>query len=689
MKWRAGVILCLLAGRIFAATPSIIPLPLQMQLSNGVFTLCPTQPTPGFGAHATTKILVDAGFKEEGQYLAGMLLKSTGYEFVVETNASSPGGIPGAIVLTTATTTNVWNEGYELTVQPDSVVIRALSSAGIFYGIQSLLQLAPPQIFSQKPVGGVAWTIPCVYIFDKPRFVWRGFMMDSVRHFFTKDEVRQTLDALALHKVNYFHWHLDDDSGWRLEIKNWPLLTQTSAWRTDLMWDLNTNSSSAWRADGLYGGYYTQQDVREIVEYARQRHITVVPEIEMPGHSTSVMAAYPQFSCNGGTGACPSCLNGPYSLNVTAYSGGVFCVARPETTAFIQSVLSEVMSLFPGPYIHIGGDEVVFSNWQRHSLDQALTNSLGLTNTTGGASAMQKYQSYFTQQMNNWIRSQGRTMVGWSEIFNGGLVTNGAVVMDWKDTSAVQAATNQQYVVMASSATLYINKWENGGSSGNGVVWSNDAPAQSGFCPLTNVYNYEPIPVGLSAAYTNYILGAEGPCWAEWIPSLYNLQFKAFPRLAALAEVNWTQPALKNFNDFSNRLILHKQRLDWMGVNYNRSATPPTLATWVQTQISTNYQTLEWDITSSITNSGGEIPLTFCWKTGANGLDVAWAALIENGVEINRDTHAGFTGASPSKPLYVLRLPFKKPATTYLLRASVAGRGGTNSNGTIYFPNWD
>jgi hexosaminidase len=438
----------------------------------------------------------------------------------------------------------------------------------------------------------------------------------------------------------------------------------------------------------MYGGFYTQQDVREIVEYARQRHITIVPEIEMPGHSTSALAAYPQYSCNGGVGDCAACSNGPYSLNVTSYVGGVFCAARPETMTFLQSVLTEVMELFPGPYIHIGGDEVRFTNWNAHALDRALTNSLGLTNSAG-ATAMQKYQSYFTQQINNWIRSQGRTMIGWSEIFNGGLVTNGAVVMDWLDTRSAQAATNQQYAVRASSGNLYVNHWENGGNAGNGVVWSNDAPAQSGFTPLTNVYAFEPIPVGLPAAYTNFILGAEGPCWAEWIPSLYNWQHKAFPRLAAVAEVGWTQPSLKNFNDFSNRLILHKQRLDCMGVNYNHSATPPVIATWVQSQFpDTTYQTLQWDISANVTNSG-EFPITFCWKTGANGLDVAWAALIENGVEIDRDTHAGFTGVSPIKPLYILRLPYRKPGATYFLRASAAGRGGTNSNGTIYNTLWD
>ena len=216
-----------------------------------------------------------------------------------------------------------------------------------------------------------------------------------------------------------------------------------------------------------YGGFYTQADIREIVAYAAQRHITVVPEIEMPGHSNAALSAYPEFSCNGTNSDCPTCFNVPHSLNVTSYTGGVFCAARPESFTFLTNLLTEVMGLFPGPYIHIGGDEVSFSNWSRHALDQALTNSLGLTNSPG-ISAMQKYQSWFTQKIANFIASQGKTMIGWSEIMNGGTVTN-AALMDWIDgagSRAIQAATNGEKVVLTSSAELYLNKWETGTSAG-------------------------------------------------------------------------------------------------------------------------------------------------------------------------------------------------------------------------------
>ena len=683
----AGLFVLLLAAAAGWAAPALIPLPQLLQTNAGTFTLCPPPVIPGVPTPAPTPILVDTAARETGEYLAITLFKSTGYRFQIATNS---GGVPiaGAILLTTNNAlATLGAEGYELTVTTNAMVIRAPAAAGLFYGVQTLLQLLPPEIYSPLPVSGVPWTVPCVYVKDAPRFPWRGWMLDSVRHFFNKDEVKQMIDAMVIHKLNTLHWHLDDDSGWRIEIKKWPLLTQVGAWRPYTnsagghLWGLNPRAMTPPNETGLYGGFYTQDEVREIVAYAAQRHVTIVPEIEMPGHSTAALTAYPQFSCDGGVGDCATCLKVPYSLSVTSYAGGVFCVARPETMSFIQDVLTEVMELFPSHYIHIGGDEVNFGNWQKHPLDQALKSSLGI-------SSDQVYQSHFTQQIANWLQSQGRTMMGWSEIMNGGTVTN-AALMDWLNTRAVQAATNSEYVVMAPSSTLYINKWETANnSSGGGVVWSNEPPGQSGLCTLANVYAYEPIPASLPAAYTNFILGAEGPCWTEWIPSLLNMQFRIFPRLCAIAEVDWTPAALKNWTDFSNRLEVQKQRLTQMGVNYNPHATPPVLGNWSPAQTPATYATMTWDITPSVT-APGEIDVSFCWKTGAHGLDIAWVALLENGVELDRDTHAGFTGVSPSRPVYVLRLPAKRPGATYTLAASAQGRGGTNSNGVVYRPNWN
>ncbi len=666
-------------GTVLKAAPALIPLPQQMQVLPGAFTLCPPKILFGAPSPASIKIVVDPGSHETGEYLAMTLFKSTGYRFELVTGLNSSPASETILLTTNSASPILGAEGYELTIATNSVVIRAPASAGLFYGVQSLLQLLPPESFSQKPVSGVPWTSPCVYIQDTPRFPWRGWMLDSVRHFFNKDEVKKFLDEMALHKLNMFHWHLDDDTAWRIEIKKWPLLTEVGAWRTNINFGLNPRSSTAYGDDGRYGGFYTQNDIREIVAYAAQRHITVVPEIEMPGHSTAAIKAYPQFACR-----CAPCANSTPSLDITnSNANGVFCAAKPETREFLHDVLSEVMDLFPGQYIHIGGDEVNYNNWQLHSLDQELMSSLGIT-------SLQKYQSYFTQQIADWIKARGKTMIGWSEIMNGGLVTN-AVLMDWKinaNSRAIQAATNQQFVVMTPTSHCYINHWEAGSSSGSGVIWSNEPPAQSGLVLLSTAYNMEPIPAGLPSAYTNFILGAQGNCWSEYIPSALNMEFRMFPRLSALAEVNWTMPALKNYDDFTNRLVIHKRRLTSMGVNFNPGATPPQIASWAVGQISTNYTFLTWNISSSVTNAG-EVDVSFCWKSGSNGLEIAWAALLENGVEIDRDTHAGFTGATPVKPVYVLRLPAFRPNATYTLRAFVAGRGGTNSNGLVYRTNWN
>jgi len=299
--------LSLLAAATATAAPAIIPLPQQMQVRPGLFTLCAAPPIPGAPAQALTKILVDPASTETGQYLAGVLLKSTGNQFLVVTNAGSS-AVKGTILLTTLNALpGLGAEGYELTVAPDSVVIRAPAQAGVFYGVQSLLQLLPPQVLAPQPVAGVQWTAPCVYIQDQPRFPWRGWMVDVARHFFNQQEIKQLLDAMALHKLNTFHWHLVDDQGWRIEILSYPNLTQTGAWRSGIDWTgspryLNARASTAWNASGKYGGYYTQADVREIVAYAQQRHITMVPEIEMPGHSTAGCASYPQYSVDPGHG---------------------------------------------------------------------------------------------------------------------------------------------------------------------------------------------------------------------------------------------------------------------------------------------------------------------------------------------------------------------------------------------------
>src|ERR1043166_3046563 len=409
-----GLLASLLAVHVSASAPSIIPLPVQMQVRSGIFTLCPTQKVAGATAQATTKIFVDSSSLESGQFLAATLQKSTGYRFAVASNGSD-GPIRGAILLTTNNAlSTLGTEGYELTVAPDSVVVRAPGQSGVFYGIQSLLQLFPPQILSQTPVNGVLWTAPCLYVQDQPRFAWRGVMLDVSRHFVDKRGVEKILDGLALHKINTFHWHLTDDHGWRIQINSYPTLTlaastNTGAWRTGIDYGQNPAASSAYNSFGRYGGYYTQNDIREVVAYAQQRHITVVPELEFPAHCSAALISYPNLGCGNAASV--------YNMDNIGYSHTLFSIAGPGCWTFFTNTLTEVMNLFPGQYIHCGGDEVIATGdtqWTTYSPDATNMMVLGI-NTNGGSASIQAYQRYFSTNLAAFLHNNGRTMVGWSE----------------------------------------------------------------------------------------------------------------------------------------------------------------------------------------------------------------------------------------------------------------------------------
>jgi hexosaminidase len=665
----AGAVLWSLTGTFLGATPAIIPLPQQMQTRPGVFTLCPSRSMAGASAPASTRVLVDSSSQETGQFLAGALFRSTGCQLVVATNSGTV-PVKGAVLLTTVNALpSLGAEGYELTVSPDSVVIRAPAPAGVFYGVQSLLQLFPPQILAPRPVRGVPWTAPCVYIQDQPRFAWRGWMLDVARHFFDKQEIKQALDAMALHKLNTFHWHLVDDQGWRIEILKYPRLTQVGAWRDGIDWSLNPRASAAYNAIGQYGGYYTQADIREIVAYAQQRHITIVPEIEMPGHSTAGVASYPQYSCN------PSY---PYSMDDINTDYAVYSPGTPGTFQFLEDILTEVIGLFPGQYVHTGGDEVFSDIWTTYPADKAKMQSLGIN--PASSTAVQQYQHWFSQQIANWLTAHGRTMSGWSEIEYGGVLTN-ATVMDWLDNEAAPAAQAGQNAVACSIDFAYLNNYEYQNST-----WCLEPPPNGFWMPVSTVYGWDPIPSGLAPQYQSRILGAEGCLWCEGAPSFRNAEFQSYPRECAIAESTWTAKGMKNYADFAGRLAWHEQRLTQMGINYN-SGSVPRIGSWAG-PVSTTYATKSWDISTNVA-AGGELDVSFFYTAGANGLDIQWAALLENGVELDRDTHVGFAGYSPVAAVYILRLPFRKTGAVYTIQASVRGEGGTDSNGNVYLPNWD
>ena len=410
-------------------------------------------------------------------------------------------------------------ESYTLSVTPQRIEIRATSGAGLFYGMQTLLQLMQP-----ASTGG--YSVPSVEIEDTPRFAYRGLMLDVSRHFSTKEFIKKQIDALAYYKINRLHLHLTDAAGWRLEIKKYPLLTDFAAWRTDPTWKKWWNGGRKYlRYDepGASGGYYTQDDIREILEYARQHYITVIPEIEMPSHSEEVLAAYPQLSCSG-----------------EPYKNSDFCVGNEETFTFLENVLTEVMELFPSEYIHVGGDEAGKSAWktcpkcQKRMKDEHLAN-------------VDELQSYLIHRIEKFLNNHGRRLLGWDEILQGGIAPN-ATVMSWRgEEGGIAAVTSGHHAIMTPGAYCYLDSYQ-------------DAPysqpeAIGGYLPLKKVYTYDPVPASLTAEQAKLVYGVQGNLWVEYIPTPEHVEYMIYPRMLALAEVAWSAPERKSWPDFHTRAL--------------------------------------------------------------------------------------------------------------------------------------
>lgn len=409
-------------------------------------------------------------------------------------------------------------ESYTLSVTPSRVLIQATSGAGLFYGIQTLLQLSA--------ASGESITVPAVEVQDTPRFAYRGLMLDVSRHFLSKDFVKKQIDALAYYKINRLHLHLTDAAGWRIEIKKYPRLTDFAAWRTDVNWKKWWNGDRKYlRFDepGASGGYYTQDDIREIVEYARQHFITVIPEIEMPAHSEEVLAAYPQLSCAG-----------------EPYKNADFCVGNEETFTFLENVLTEVMELFPSEYIHVGGDEAGMAAWktcpkcQKRMKDEHLSH-------------VDELQSYLIHRIEKFLNARGRRLLGWDEILKGGLAPN-ATVMSWRgEEGGIAAVTSGHQAIMSPGAFCYLDSYQ-------------DAPysqpeAIGGYLPLKKVYSYNPVAKSLSAEQAKLVYGVQANLWAEYIPTPEHMEYMMYPRALALAEIAWSAPERKSWTDFHARAL--------------------------------------------------------------------------------------------------------------------------------------
>ncbi|MCX6144028.1 MAG: family 20 glycosylhydrolase [Ignavibacteriales bacterium] len=506
---------------------SIIPKPLSLKRDDGSFLVTKTTMVLYGGLTDVQRI---------AEVLASRLRQSTGYPIVVAPLASES-KLEDAIIISLSGKDNLGPEGYQLTVKRKLVRIDATTPAGAFYGVQTLYQILPVEIEKNGFSENTSWSIPCVRIEDKPRFSWRGMHLDVGRHLCSKDSVKRYIDMIASYKMNTFHWHLTEDQGWRIEIKKYPRLTTAGAWRKETMGDRTP-----------HGGFYSQDDVREIVEYARQHFITVVPEIEMPGHSQAALTAYPELSCSGG----------PFTVATEwGVFNDVYCAGNEKTFHFVEEVIDEVSALFPGPFFHIGGDECPKLRWSNCKRCQDRIAANGLNNE-------QELQSYFIKRVEQMLNARGKRLVGWDEILEGGLPPK-ATVMSWRGIQGgIEAAKSGHDVVMTPTTYCYFDYYQ-------GVA--GEPKAIGGFLPIDTVYAYEPVPSSLSPEESKHVLGAQGNVWTEWIPNYRQVEYMAATRMIALSEVVWTEKSQRNFKDFMQRMTSHYQRLGLRDINY-RVPTP-------------------------------------------------------------------------------------------------------------------
>jgi hexosaminidase len=506
----------------------------------------PVRLTPGTGSFALTadtKIYVgpkNDELRRIGQSLSQEIARATGVQVPVVQAAPGKQRASAIYLKLTAPADTLGAEGYTLSVQPAQVVLAANQPQGLYLGTQTIRQLLP----AQRTTGA---SLPALEVVDKPRYNWRGMHLDVSRHFFPTEFVKQYIDYLALHKMNTFHWHLTDDQGWRIEIKKYPKLTTLGGFREGTL--IGHYGAKVPEYDNVrYGGFYTQEQIKEVVKYAQDRYITVVPEIEMPGHALAALTAYPELSCTGG----------PFKVGQTwGVYDDIFCAGNEQTFAFLQDVLTEVMPLFPSKIVHIGGDEAPKTRWKTCPKCQARIKAEHLKDE-------HELQSYFVQRMEKFVNTKGKTIMGWDEILEGGLAPN-AAVMSWRGMEGGTTAAKQKHqVVMTPGEFVYFDH-----AQGDPAL---EPLNIGGYLPLEKVYAFEPTPKELTADEKKYILGAQANVWTEYIPTTQQVEYMVLPRMSALAEVLWTPASQKNWESFKVRMQPQYQRYAALGANYAKSA---------------------------------------------------------------------------------------------------------------------
>ena len=519
--------LCIAWSSLAQNAYNIIPLPKSLKPAEGNFTI-----KKGISVYINSD-----EFSPSANLLALQIKNASGQTVPVKIAKSASSGI------VFSKNDALGDEEYRLQVTSKKVEIQAKTGKGAFYGLQTLLQLMPAPIYGNE-LSTVALTVPNCLIEDAPRFSYRGLMLDVGRYFFSVDAVKRYIDLMAIYKLNTFHWHLTEDQGWRIEIKKYPLLTSISSVRKESMLAHYPDQ----KYDGKpHGGFYTQEQIKEVVAYATSKYIQVIPEIEMPGHSTAVLAAYPQFGANGDK-----------ILQVKTKWGVAEDVLFPreETFTFLEDVLTEVMALFPGQYIHIGGDECPKTQWKESRFCQDLIKKLGLKDEN-------ELQSYFIRRIDKFVTSKGKKILGWDEILEGGISPN-AMVMSWRGTKGgIEAAKQNHDVVMSPNSYFYIDYYQSEAKT--------EPIAIGGFLPLSKCYSFEPDLPELTAEEAKHVVGIQANLWTEYISNLPYAEYMTYPRALALSEVSWSPKGSKNYEDFKKRLKGHMPSMDALKINYSKA----------------------------------------------------------------------------------------------------------------------
>lgn len=540
------------ASQLTAQNLHIIPEPYQIEKGNGSFEL-----------PKSISIYAPSSANEVATQIVKQLELVTGEK--VKSNQQN-----ATIQLSIVKDEKLATEGYALVVQKNGIQIKANTNAGLYYGWQTLQQIMPTAIYAKAKQANTNWQIPYVSIVDKPRFEWRGMMLDVSRHFFSKADVKVFIDDMARYKYNRFHWHLTDDQGWRIEIKALPKLTEVGAWRAERKGKWMNTTTPLMSEPRTYGGYYTQEDIKEIVTYAKSKFIEVIPEIDIPGHSMAMIASYPQLSTTP---------NYPYQVNIgeefmdweglnghaTAKIDNSLDPSNETVFDYLDKIFGEIAPLFPFEYIHMGGDENAKNNWEKSKNVQALMKKEGLKN-------MNEVQSYFVKRVQKIINNKGKKMMGWDEILEGGL-DGSAAVMSWRGVKGgIEAAKKGHKVVMSPSTYNYLDYYQ-GEITAEGKVYAG--------LRMKKTYSFDPVPEGVDP---NLIIGNQGNQWTEQLQNMRNVQYMTWPRAMAIAETSWSPKEKKDWNSFSKKVEAHFEKMDAANVKYAKSIFDPIVSTQLNTQ---------------------------------------------------------------------------------------------------------